>query len=146
MLVIRLLRVHLRVLLILIISREEGGQSRRSLLYGGGAGIIRPRLWSAKMTRSVLVVYMYPGIWVLHVPRVILLDRSVQIFGPVRPGIWGLHVPRVFLLDRSGVPIFGLVSLVSSLPALVLLPRRFGGGDGRRRARSLDEDLRVGEV
>ena len=53
------------------------------------------------------------------------------------------------ILDRSGVQIFGPVSQtqspVSSLPVLVLLPRRFGGG-GRRRARSLDEDLRVGEV
>ena len=125
---IRLLRALLRLRLVLIILEEEGGRSRWSLLYGGRARIIRLCLWSAKMTSSVLVVYMYPGNWGLHVPRVFQLDRSVQIFGPVRPGNWGLHVPRVFLLDRSGVPIFGLVALVSSLPVLVLLPRRFGGG------------------
>ena len=148
-LLVFLLRALLRLRLVLIILEEEGGRSRWSLLYGGRARVIRLCLWSAKTASSVLVVYMYPGNWGLHVPRVFQLDRSVQIFGPVRPGNWGLHVPRVFLLDRSGVPIFGLVALVSSLPVLVLLLRGFGegaGGGGRHRARSLDEDLRVGGV
>ena len=114
-------------------------------IWGCGQG--NPtRLLSVSTTRWVLLVSL-PWVSSVTPPKAVTdylsksVDRSVYMYQ-----IPGVQFPGVQILDRSGVQIIGPVrspnfwtgqSPVSSLPVLVLLPRRFGGGGGDVAARAL---------
>ena len=111
---------------------DGGGRPTRSLLYRGlgqSDPAIRPVV-SVKMTRWVLVVYMYnPGCTCTQ-------SRESKYWTGLESNFWtGLESK---FLDRSVSRFFSSRSGSAS--------SWLRGGGGRLRARSLDADLRVGEV